>query len=38
VNPPKCSDDDINFVIATPRSVSATEAAEVQGDEGQAPA
>jgi putative transposase len=39
VNPPKCSDDDyINFVIATPRSVSATEAAKVQGDEGQAPA
>ena len=39
MNPPKCSDDDyINFVIATPRSVSATEAAKVQGDEGQAPA
>jgi hypothetical protein len=39
VNPPKCSDDDyINFVIATPRSVSATEAAKVQGDEEQAPA
>lgn len=39
MNPPKCSDDDyINFVIATPRSVSATEAAKVQGDEEQAPA
>jgi putative transposase len=39
VNPPKCSDDDyINFVIATPRSVSATEAAKVQGDDEQAPA
>jgi putative transposase len=39
VNPPKCSDDDyINFVIATPRSVSATEAAKVQGSEEQAPA
>lgn len=39
MNPPKCSDDDyINFVIASPRSVSATEAAKVQGDEEQAPA
>jgi hypothetical protein len=39
VNPPKCSDDDyINFVIATPRSVSATEAAKVHGDGEQAPA
>jgi len=39
VNPPKCSDDDyINFVIASPRAVSATEAAKVQGDEEQAPA
>jgi putative transposase len=39
VNAPKCSDDDyIDFVIATPRSVSATEAAKVQGDEEQAPA
>ena len=39
MNPPKCSDDDyINFVIATPRSVSATEAAKVQGQEEQAPA
>jgi hypothetical protein len=39
VNPPKCSEDDyINFVIASPRSVSATEAAKVQGDEEQAPA
>jgi putative transposase len=39
VNPPKCSDDDyINFVIATPRSVSASEAVKVQSDEEQAPA
>ncbi|HEV7844275.1 MAG TPA: transposase [Pyrinomonadaceae bacterium] len=39
MNPPKCSDDDyINFVIATPRSISATEAAKVQGDAEQAPA
>lgn len=39
MNPPKCSDDDyINFVIASPRSGSATEAAKVQGDEEQAPA
>jgi len=39
MNPPKCSDDDyIDFVIATPRVVSATEAAKVQGDEEQAPA
>jgi hypothetical protein len=39
VNPPKCSDDDyINFVIASPRAVSPTEAAKVQGDEEQAPA
>lgn len=39
MNPPKCSEDDyINFVIASPRSVSATEAAKVQGDEEQAPA
>lgn len=39
MNPPKCSDEDyINFVIATPRSVSATEAAKVQGDEEQPPA
>lgn len=39
MNPPKCSDNDyINFVIASPRSVSATEAAKAQGDEEQAPA
>ena len=38
MNPPKCSDDDyINFVIATPRSVSATEAAKVQGEQEYAP-
>lgn len=31
MNPPKCSDEDyINFVIATPRVVTATEAARVQ--------
>jgi len=39
VNPPKCSDDDyINFIIATPRAVSGTEAAKVQGLDEQAPA
>jgi len=39
MNPPKCSDDDyINFLIATPRSVSATEAAKVQGEDEKAPA
>lgn len=39
MNRPKCSDDDyINFVIATPRAVSATEAAKVQGEEQPAPA
>ena len=39
MNPPKCSDEDyINFVIATPRTVSATEAARVQPDDEQAPA
>lgn len=31
MNPPKCSDEDyINFVIATPRTVTATEASRVQ--------
>lgn len=39
MNPPKCSDEDyINFLIATPRSVSATEAARVQGEDEKAPA
>jgi putative transposase len=39
MNPPQCSDDDdINFVIATPRCVSATEAAKAQSDEELAPA
>src|SRR5215210_8053472 len=39
MNPPKCSDEDyINFLIATPRSVSATEAARVQGEDERAPA
>src|SRR2546421_8788605 len=39
MNPPKCSDEDyINFLIATPRSVSATEAARVQSEEEKAPA
>ncbi len=33
MNPPKCSDEDyINFIIATPRSVTATEAARVAPD------
>lgn len=39
MNPPKCSDEDyINFVIASPRQVSATEAAKVQNEEKSAPA
>jgi hypothetical protein len=39
MNPPKCSDEDyINFVIASPRQVSATEAAKVQSAEKNAPA
>jgi hypothetical protein len=39
MNPPKCSDEDyINFVIASPRQVSATEAAKVQSQEKNAPA
>ena len=39
MNPPKCSDEDyINFVIATPRFISATEAARVQGEDEKAPA
>jgi putative transposase len=39
MNPPKCSDEDyINFVIASPRQVSATEAAKVQSEEKNAPA
>lgn len=39
MNPPKCSDEDyINFIIATPRAVSATEAAKVQGEDEKAPA
>ncbi len=39
MNPPKCSDEDyINFVIATPRRVSATEAATLQSEEKNAPA
>ena len=39
MNPPKCKDEDyINFLIATPRQVSATEAARVQPEQGQAPA
>jgi hypothetical protein len=34
MNPPICSDEDyINFVIASPRQVSATEAAKVQSEE-----
>lgn len=39
MNPPKCSDEDyINFLIATPRHVSATEAARVQPEGAKAPA
>lgn len=39
MNPPKCQDEDyINFLIATPRQVSATEAARVQPEQEQAPA
>lgn len=39
MNPPKCSDEDyINFVIASPRQISATEAAKVQSEETNAPA
>lgn len=39
MNAPKVSDEDyINFVIATPRAVSATEAARVQPEDEQAPA
>src|SRR5438105_6142094 len=39
MNPPKCSDEDyINFLIATPRQVSATEAARVQPEAEKAPA
>jgi len=39
MNPPKCKADDyINFLIATPRQVSATEAARVQPAQEQAPA
>ncbi len=39
MNPPKVSDEDyINFLIASPRQVSATEAARVQGEDERAPA
>jgi putative transposase len=39
MNPPKCKDEDyINFLIATPRQVSATEAARVQPEREEAPA
>jgi hypothetical protein len=39
MNPPKCRDEDyINFLIATPRQVSATEAARVQPEQERAPA
>ncbi len=39
MNPPRCSDEDyINFMIASPRQVSATEAAKVQSEEKNAPA
>jgi putative transposase len=39
MNPPKCKDEDyINFLIATPRQVSATEAARVQPEQERVPA
>jgi len=39
MNSPKCKDEDyLNFLIATPRQVSATEAARVQPEQEQAPA
>lgn len=39
MNPPKCSDEDyINFVIATPKQLTATEAARVQPESRNAPA
>src|SRR3989442_539842 len=39
MNPPKCQDEDyINFLIATPRQVSATEAARVQPEQEKPPA
>jgi putative transposase len=39
MNPPKCSDEDyINFVIATPKQLTATEAARVQPESQNAPA
>jgi putative transposase len=39
MNPPKCKDEDyINFLIATPRQVSATEAARVHPEREEAPA
>ena len=39
MNPPKCSDEDyINFVIATPKQLTATEAARVQPESKDAPA
>ena len=39
MNPPKCKDEDyINFLIATPRQVSATEAARVHPEHEHAPA
>jgi hypothetical protein len=39
MNPPKCSEEDyINFVIATPKQLTATEAARVQPESRDAPA
>ncbi len=39
MNPPKCSDEDyINFVVATPKQLTATEAARVQPESLDAPA
>ncbi|MDQ4122359.1 MAG: IS701 family transposase, partial [Acidobacteriota bacterium] len=39
MNPPKCSQEDyINFVIASPKQLTATEAARVQPESQNAPA
>lgn len=39
MNPPKCNEEDyINFIIATPRQVTATEAERVQPASKDAPA
>ena len=39
MNPPKCKETDyIDFIIATPRQITATEAARVQPEQAEAPA